>query len=127
MKNLFKKKWFKIVLAVVTAFILFQIILAIVITVVSSKKSYRIIKLEEYSGDVTISRKNAFLELFNGLQLLSGDESATGEESVMSLLIDSDKHMLVTPNTKFEVKATGSEEKGKVNRSNRRGLQHRQT
>ncbi len=114
MKNLFKKKWFKIVLAVVTAFILFQIILAIVITVVSSKKSYRIIKLEEYSGDVTISRKNAFLELFYGLQLLSGDESATGEESVMSLLIDSDKHMLVTPNTKFEVKATGSEEKGKV-------------
>ena len=114
MKNLFKKKWFKIVLAVVAAFILFQIILAIVITVVSSTKSYRIIKLEEYSGDVTISRKNAFLELFNGLQLLSGDESATGEESVMSLLIDSDKHMLVTPNTKFEVKATGSEEKGKV-------------
>ena len=114
MKNLFKKKWFKIVLAVVAAFILFQIVLAIVITVVSSKKSYRIIKLEEYSGDVTISRKNAFLELFNGLQLLSGDESATGEESVMSLLIDSDKHMLVTPNTKFEVKATGSEEKGKV-------------
>ena len=43
MKNLFKKKWFKIVLAVVAAFILFQIILAIVITVVSSKKSYRII------------------------------------------------------------------------------------
>lgn len=89
-------------------------IAVIVFFVAFNDKSYRIIKLEDYSGSVEVLRKNNLIELFNGLQLVSGDSSAIGDDSLMLLLIDSDKHMMVSENTKFNVRATGTEENGKV-------------
>ena len=77
-------------------------------------KSYRIIKLEDYSGSVEVLRRNNPIDLFNGLQLVSGDSSAIGDDSLMLLLIDSDKHMMVSENTKFNIRATGTDESGKV-------------
>ncbi len=77
-------------------------------------KSYRIIKLERFDGKVEVQRNKSPIDLFAGLQLIGGDVSSTGDESMMTLLIDSDKYMSVTPNTVFEVNASGSEDNGKV-------------
>ena len=103
---------------IITAAIVLLVVIIAVVTVLlirkNSNKSYRVIKLEEYEGQVEVKRKNALVDLFSGLQLVSGDESTTGEESWMTLLIDSDKHMSVTPNTIFDIKAAGSEESGNV-------------
>lgn len=103
---------------IITAAIVLSVVIIAVVTVLlirkNSNKSYRVIKLEEYEGQVEVKRKNSLVDLFSGLQLVSGDESTTGEESWMTLLIDSDKHMSVTPNTIFDIKAAGSEESGNV-------------
>ena len=112
MKGLLKKKWFIPVL--ICAAVLIAAVIVTVFVLSSKNKSFRIIKLEDYEGTVAVNRNNALLELFKGLQLSSGDYSTTGEESQMGLLIDSDKHMVVTQNTEFEVKSSGTEEKGKV-------------
>lgn len=111
MKELIRKKWFKF-----AAGGALLIIIAVVLTVVliNCNKSFRVIKLEKYEGNVSVKRNDANIDLFGGLQLVSGDSSTTGDESIINLLIDSDKHMLVTANSRFDVTASGSEKSGKV-------------
>ena len=111
MKSKLSKKRIIIIAGIAIAVVAAIVVLIIV---VNAKKNYRVIKLEDYEGQVEVTRNEGLVKLFSGLNLISGDASSTGDESVMNLLIDSDKHMLVTENTKFDVKATGSEKEGYV-------------
>lgn len=114
MKDIFKKIISKKTLLIAIPVLLAAAAATAVILVMNANRSFRVIKLQDYEGKVEVRRKAANVELFSGLQLVNGDVSTTGDESLMTLLIDSDKYMSVTQNTEFEVKATGTDQKGKV-------------
>ena len=72
---------------------------------------YRVVKINHFEGEVTVLRDEK-MNAFEGLQLISEDTVETGESSKAELLADSDKHILAEENTKFVLKATGTEKSG---------------
>lgn len=77
---------------------------------------YRLVKVENVSGEVTVERDSEkdTLDAFEGMNLISKDEVSVGSESSLELIVDSDKHMIAEANTSFELTATGDEKAGKV-------------
>ncbi|MBQ8728619.1 MAG: FecR domain-containing protein, partial [Oscillospiraceae bacterium] len=74
---------------------------------------YRVVKINHFDGEVTVLRDEK-MNAFEGLQLISEDTVETGESSKAELLADSDKHILAEENTKFVLKATGTEKSGNI-------------
>ena len=70
-------------------------------------------KNQSFEGEVTVLRDEK-MNAFEGLQLISEDTVETGESSTVELLADSDKHILAEENTKFVLKATGTEKSGNI-------------
>ncbi len=93
-------------------------ILFIAILVGCGKKadSYRVIKVDNIDGTVSVERTSSkdVLSAFDGMQLVSEDVVSVDLASELLLLMDSDKHMLASENTKFEIEATGSSSKGSI-------------
>ena len=90
--------------------------LAMVITMLagcSEEEVYRVVKINHFEGEVTVLRDEK-MNAFEGLQLISEDTVETGESSKAELLADSDKHILAEENTKFVLKATGTEKSGNI-------------
>ena len=74
---------------------------------------YRVVKINHFDGEVTVLRDEK-MNAFEGLQLISEDTVETGKGSKAELLADSDKHILAEENTKFVLKATGTEKSGNI-------------
>lgn len=81
-----------------------------------SKDEYRVIKVESITGSASVERssKKETVDAFEGMQLVSEDVISVGDSSELLLLMDSKKHMCASSNTKFEIKATGSDKKGSI-------------
>lgn len=105
------KKWLIPVIGVVIVVII-AIILAVVLT--GKKDGYRVLKVENLSGNVTLERDEKGHDIFKGMSLKSEDCVTTGEESNVELLADSDKHILAEANTRFSLVATGNEKNGNI-------------
>ena len=105
----------KLILAVAAAAI---IAVVVIVTILNKNKSggesYRVIKVDDYEGIVDLVRNDIEADIFQGMQLISKDKVTTGEESVISLLVDSDKHIVAEENTSFTIETSGSERSGKV-------------
>ena len=111
-----KNKKIGIVVAIVLGFLVIAgIILALILT---QKKDevYRLIKIDSFTGDVTVERssEDEAVEVFEGQRLVSKDEVTTEKESMVSLLVDDDKHIAAEENTRFSIVARGDEVDGKV-------------
>lgn len=78
------------------------------------KDKYRLVKVEDFEGEVSVSRDGDDVEIFEGMKLVSEDVVSVGSESSLELIVDSDKHLYVEENTSFELVATGSADKGAV-------------
>ena len=78
------------------------------------RTGYRVIKVANYDGSVTIERSRSDVELFKGMQLIAGDTVSTGSNSWLAMLIDSDKHIGADADTTFTVHSTGNDKKGSV-------------
>ncbi len=76
--------------------------------------TYRSVKVEEYDGNVELERNGSEKDLFEGLKLIPKDMVTTGEDGLIELFIDSDKHVVTEANTCFSVNAVGNENSGKV-------------
>lgn len=76
--------------------------------------TYRSVKIEEYNGNVELERNGSEKDLFEGLKLIPKDTVTTGEDGLIELFIDSDKHVVAEANTCFSVNAVGNENSGKV-------------
>ena len=90
--------------------------LAMVITMLagcSEEEVYRLIKVNSFEGSVTVEREEK-MEVFEGLQLVSEDSVAVGEDSLLELLADSDKHIVAEENTAFTLHSTGTETSGNI-------------
>ena len=75
---------------------------------------FRSIKLEDWDGTVDLERNGKGKELFEGLKLVANDRVTTGEEGNVMLLIDTDKELVASENTRFSIKASGITNNGKV-------------
>lgn len=98
---------------IVAGILLLLAIIAVVVVVVVSK-GYRVIKVEEFEGEVTLERGSDEKEVFEGLKLKSEDVITTEEDGLMELLVDDDKHILAKENTRFAIQSTGNNKKGKL-------------
>ena len=106
-----KKKSKKGLLFAIIAFIL---IVAAVIVAVFMLSGHRVIKVDDLEGQVTLERNAAEKEIVEGMNLKSKDMLTTGEDGLLELLVDTDKHILAKQNTCFEIVSNGNEKKGKL-------------
>ena len=77
-------------------------------------ESYRLVKVEEYDGNVDLTRDHDNVEIFEGLNLIPRDFCSTKTDSSLLLLMDEDKHVLASENTSFSVIAKGNVDDGKI-------------
>lgn len=110
MKN--KSKVIKICIGAVIA----VIVLAVIILLATSKERYRLIKVKDYSGSVTVDREDkngkSKLEIFEGMRLVSRDVVTVETGAFLELLADDDKHIGAEGDTGFVLYADGNEKAG---------------
>ena len=103
-----KKKWMKWLI------LLLIIAVVAVVAIVILGKGYRVIKVDDFDGEVTLERGSNEKELFEGMKLKSEDTLTTEDDGLLELLVDSDKHILAKENTCFTIQSTGNKKKGKL-------------
>lgn len=91
-----------------------SLIVAVAIILIVKSNGYRVIKVENYDGTVTLERNSTEEDIFKGMSLKSKDTVTTGTASVIELLADSDKHILAKENTCFTIVAKGNDKNGKI-------------
>lgn len=112
------KKQKKIIIGIVAGLVLLAavgIFLVVFFLKKGNEEAYRLIKIESFNGDVYVVRSSdEEIDIFEGQRLISKDEVTTEEEAGVTLLVDSDKHIVAEENTRFSIQAKGDEEDGKV-------------
>lgn len=74
-----------------------------------NKEEYREIKVYEVDGEASVERDNSdIIKPYENMQLKSMDKLEVFEESYVQLKMDEDKYMLVEPDTKLHIEATGT-------------------
>lgn len=106
-----KKKSKKGLLFVIIAGIL--VVAAVVIAIVMMS-GHRVIKVDDMDGEVSLERDSSEKDIVEGMNLKSKDMITTGEDGLLELLVDTDKHILAKQNTCFEIVSNGNEKKGKL-------------
>lgn len=88
----------------------------VLILVLGHQDQYRVVKVENYDGEIAIDRtsNNTDVDIFKGMNLLSGDKVSVGDSSNLEMLMDTDKHMLAEANTTFKLITSGSAEAGRI-------------
>ena len=80
-----------------------------VIVMNSGPETYRVIKVFEVNGQGIVARESVGeLEPYHGMNLENGDMVSTFEDSTMRLSLDSDKYMLMEPETVIDLLASGT-------------------
>lgn len=106
-----KKKSKKGLLFIIIAVIL---IVAAVIIAVVLMSGHRVIKVDDMDGEVSLERDSSEKDIVEGMNLKSKDMVTTGDDGLLELLVDTDKHILAKQNTCFEIVSNGNEKKGKL-------------
>ena len=78
------------------------------------EKAYRVLKVKSFEGNVNLTRRDEDMDVFEGMKLKNKDTVTTGSSSLIEILADSDKHIVADENTRFSIKAKGSEKDGKI-------------
>ena len=77
---------------------------------VTNIESSRSVMIADITGDITVTHSNnETLKAYEGMNLYDGDDIVVGDNSNLTLNIDSDKHVFAEPNSHFWLTATGSE------------------
>ncbi len=90
------------------------LVAAIVVLVVVLSSGHRVIKVDDMDGQVSLERDSSEKDIVEGMNLKSKDMITTGEDGLLELLVDTDKHILAKQNTCFEIVSNGNEKKGKL-------------
>lgn len=106
-----KKKGKKIILLAAIGVV---VVAAVVILAIVLSGGHRVIKVESFEGDVSLERDSDEKDMVEGMNLKSEDTITTGEDGLVELLVDSDKHILARENTCFEIVSSGNEKAGKL-------------
>ncbi len=90
------------------------LVIAIVLVLVLVFGGHRVIKVQSYNGQVTLERGSNNKDIVEGMNLKSEDKVSTGNDGLVELLVDEDKHVLAKENTCFKIVAKGNDNKGKL-------------
>ena len=104
-----KKKLIALIAAIVAVVCVVAVVLILVLP-----GGHRVIKVNSIVGEVNFTRADAPQEIMEGMNLQSEDMIITGTDGVAELLADEDKVIVAQPNTCFAIKATGDQNKGKL-------------
>ncbi len=109
MKNFFRTKKGRITLAVVILLVVATIVAAVLI-LKKGEEEYRLIVADEVSGEVVVSNdEKDKADVYAGEHLYDGDTVYVGEDSYLTMEMDSDKYILAEENSEFSIKAKGKE------------------
>lgn len=115
MKRNNRKKMSKVLIICIVAVIAF-IVIAGIILFATLKGGYRLIKVNDYSGLVTVDREDSEgkskLEIFKGMKLVSDDVVTVETDAFLELLADDDKHICAEGDTGFVLYADGNKKAG---------------
>ena len=109
-----KKRLITTIVGIVIMIVGIIVILLATGVIGNKNEKYRVVSVDSYEGDVSLSRENKDSDLFKGMNLKSGDKISTGGMSNVLLLADSDKSLLAGENTCFTIEATGNANKGRI-------------
>ena len=104
----------KIILLTCIVLIMITAVTATSVFLFWSNGTFRTVSIENYNGDIGIIHKDKAVEVYKGMQLHAEDEASTGEASSLTMIIDTDKHIIADENTSFRLEMTGDEKKGTV-------------
>ena len=102
-----------IIPAIAVAAVAVAAVVIIVLAVGGKEDVYRLIKVNSFEGTVTVQREEK-MDAFEGLQLVSEDIVEVGNQSLLELLADSDKHIVAEADTAFRLHSTGTETSGNI-------------
>ena len=106
-----KKKW-KYILP--SAGIL-VVVLVTILAVLLKEESYRSIQVSKIDGSAEVDREEiGLLDAYMGMMLQNKDDVAVEEESYLYLKLDEDKYVMMEPETRFHLEATGDSENSKT-------------
>ncbi|MBQ8413389.1 MAG: FecR domain-containing protein, partial [Lachnospiraceae bacterium] len=89
-------------------------IIAVIVVLVVVNKGHRVIEVKSFNGAVTLERGSSEKDIVKGMHLKSKDTVTTGEDGLVELLVDEDKHIVAEANTCFTITSSGNEKKGKL-------------
>ena len=72
------------------------------------EEEYRQIQVYKIDGTATVARQGSSMDAYENMQLQSGDIVETVAESYLQLKLDEDKYILVEPDSKISLQATGN-------------------
>ena len=72
------------------------------------EEEYRQIQVYKLDGTATVERQGSSMEAYENMQLQSGDMVETVAESYLQLKLDEDKYILIEPDSKISLQATGN-------------------
>lgn len=107
----------KILIIIIAAVVAVAVAVTGVVVYNSTKNeenTYRVLKVKSYEGNVDLTRRDEIMDVFEGMKLKNKDTVTTGSGSLIEILADSDKHIVADENTRFSIKAKGSEKDGKI-------------
>ena len=83
--------------------------LGVVLTACGKKEEdYRQIQVYKFDGTATVARAGSSMDVYENMQLQSGDVVETVANSYVQLKLDEDKYILLEPETKISLQATGN-------------------
>lgn len=71
------------------------------------EEDYRQIQVYKIDGTATVARAGSNMDVYENMQLQSGDIVETAANSYVQLKLDEDKYILLEPETKISLQATG--------------------
>lgn len=80
----------------------------LVISCGKKEEDYRQIQVYKIDGTATVARQGSSMDAYENMQLQSGDIVETVAESYLQLKLDEDKYILVEPDSKISLQATGN-------------------
>lgn len=72
------------------------------------EEEYRQIQVYKIDGTATVVRQGSSMDAYENMQLQSGDVVETVADSYLQLKLDEDKYILVEPDSKISLQATGN-------------------
>ena len=113
MKQLLTSKIF--IICAVAVVVAAAAIVTIILVINSKSDVYRIIKVFEISGKAYVERNEVGqLDAYEGMNLESGDRLTVDKESTLRLVLDSDKYVLIEPESVLSIEATGNADSNKT-------------
>lgn len=112
LNNISKKVWISICVALA---VLASVVVIFMLKKENNNEAYRLIKVYEVDGDAKVQREEIdVIEVYVDMKLQSQDIVNTYEESYLQLKLDDDKYVLLEPQTKIHLEATGTSKDSKT-------------